>query len=132
MNLLFQLVGFDPSPGNMTFLAGLLMYPNPTLLNTLMHNYNNYLYNVVFIQVMTLYLIKLCNCSLDCMYIIMYFWPYGLWPSGLNKLSCLVLSCLVICNLLSVDVQDRSIQAVTIFTYRLYCLHQVDIFCIDL
>jgi len=46
-----------------------------TLLNTLLHNniYNNYLYHVVLILVMTLHIIKLCNCSPDCMYIIMYF-----------------------------------------------------------
>ena len=56
-----------------------------------MLSYNNYLYQVVLKHVMTLYIIILCNCSPDCKYIIMYFWPYGLWPSGLNKLSCLVL-----------------------------------------
>ena len=56
-----------------------------------MHNYNNFLYHVVLIQVMTLYIIKLCNCSPDCMYVIMYFSPHGLWPSVLNKLSCLVI-----------------------------------------
>jgi len=52
-----------------------------TLLNTLMHNYNNYLYHVVFVQVMTLYIIKLCNCSPDCMYIIMCLaiWALALW-----------------------------------------------------
>ena len=56
-----------------------------------MLSYNNYLYQVVLQHVMTLYIIILCNCSPDCMYIIMYFWPYRLWPSGLIKLSCLVL-----------------------------------------
>jgi len=71
-----------------TFFANLQRVT--TLLNILMHNYNHYLYHVAFIHILTLYIIKLCNCSPDYMFIIMYFWPNGLWPSGLNKMSCLV------------------------------------------
>jgi len=67
-------------------LAFSLLFANfqkvTTLLNTLMHSYNDYLFHVVLKQVMTLYIIKLCNCSPDCMPIIMYFltiWALAFW-----------------------------------------------------
>jgi len=49
--------------------------------------------------------IELFNCSPDCMYIIMYFWPYGLWPSGLNKLSCLVMFYIHIVRLVVLNIR---------------------------
>ena len=62
-------------------LAFTLLFANfyrvTTLVHTLMHNYNHYLYHVVFIHVLTLNIIKLCNCSPDYMYIIMYYGHMG-------------------------------------------------------
>jgi len=59
-------------------LAFALLFVNfhrvTTLLKTLMHNYNDYLYHVVFIHILTLYII--CNCSPDYMYIYYIFYIY--------------------------------------------------------
>ena len=56
-------------------------YRVTTWLKTLKHDYNHYLYHVLFIHIVTLYIIKLCNCSPDymCICIILATFALAIW-----------------------------------------------------
>jgi len=82
-------------------------YRVTTLLKTLRHIYNHNLYHVVFIDILTIYIMKLCYCSPNYMYIHVriIFWLYGL--------SRFVLSCILSFNTKHKDINIKNVLLVS-------------------